>query len=390
MRLCLDLTPLETFDRHGGIGRYARQLLEELVALPEAERDGMEVLAVTGSRRAPVPGEVALEQARRLEEPVTVRRHRAGRRFVLGTLLRRARVDLFHSTEAPALPLLPGCPVISTCHDIVPIACPRRRSGMVAWWQQRQRRGISRLRYRRPAHVIAVSATTRADLVRELDIPPGRVSVVHHGVDTAVFAAEPTSPSERDEVRARHGLPGRWFLYVGSDHYRKNHARLFEAWCRAAARIPEGLVFVGRALYASTLQRIEAEARARGLTERVRWLSGLDDRTLPSLYRHATAAVAPSLYEGFGMTILEAMACGAPVAAAHNGAHEEVAGEDALWFDPLSADDMAAALERLSGDGALRASLRERGLARARRSTWTATARQTLEVYRRVLAGPAG
>src|SRR5574341_1227599 len=105
MRLCLDLTPLETFDRHGGVGRYARRLLEELVALPEAERDGIEVLAVTGSRRPPVPGEVALEQAGRLGEPVAVKRHRAGRRFVLGALLRRARVDLFHSTEAPALPL---------------------------------------------------------------------------------------------------------------------------------------------------------------------------------------------------------------------------------------------------------------------------------------------
>ncbi len=389
-RICIDLTPLEIRERYGGIGRYALHLLEELVALPASERGGLEILGVTGSGSAPVPGEAALEQARRLGEILPAGRHRAQRRFALSRRLREARVDLFHATEAAALPLRPGCPIVSTCYDVIPLVVPKRRGGPVAWWQRERLRMALRLRYRRPAQVVAISATTRADLAREVGIAPDRVSVVPLGVDARAFSAEPAWPDERERVRARHALPERWFVYVGSDHYRKNHARLFEAWCRVAHRVPEGLVFVGRALYASTLQQIEGQARARGLGSRVRWLSGLDDEALPPLYRHATAAAIPALYEGFGMTILEAMACGTPVAASRNGAHEEVAGEDAAWFDPRSVDDMAAALARLSTDAALRARLRDRGLARANRSSWARTARETLAVYRRVLAGRGG
>lgn len=386
-RICIDLTPLEIRERYGGIGRYAVHLLEELVALPAPERAGVEILGVTSSAGAPVPGEAALEQARRPGELVPAGRHRAQRRLALSRRLREARVDLFHATEAAALPLRPGCPLVSTCYDVIPLVVPKRRGGPVAFWQRERLRLALRLRYRRPARVVAISATSKADLVREVGIAPQRVEVVHLGVDGRDFSAELASPDERERARARHALPERWFVYVGSDHYRKNHARLFEAWCRVADRVPEGLVIVGRALYASTLQQIEGQARSRGLSARVRWLSGLDDEALPPLYRHATGAVAPALYEGFGMTLLEAMACGTPVAASRNGAHEEVAGEDAVWFDPRSVDDMAAALLRLSGDGQLRARLRGRGLERAARATWARTARETLEVYRRVLAG---
>ncbi len=390
MRVCIDLTPLEIRERYGGIGRYALHLLEELLALPATERGGLEILGVTGSASAPVAGEAALEQARRLGDLLPAGRHRAQRRFALGRRLREARVDLFHATELAALPLRPGCPVVTTCYDVIPLVAPKRRGGPVAWWQRERLRLALRLRYRRPARVVAISALAKADLVREVGVAPDRVSVVHLGVDGRDFSARPDSPEERERTRARHALPERWFVYVGSDHYRKNHARLFEAWCRVADRVPEGLVFVGRALYASTLQRIEDEARARGLSSRVRWLSDLDDEALPPLYRHATAAVVPALYEGFGMTILEAMSCGTPVAASRNGAHEEVAGEDAAWFDPRSVEEMAAALARLSSDAALRARLRERGLERARRTSWARTARETLAVYQRVLAGRGG
>src|SRR5690606_39038765 len=131
-----------------------------------------------------------------------------------------------------------------------------------------------------------------------------------------------------DAVRRRHGVPARYLVCVSSDHYRKNHRCLLDAWCRTADRIEEGLVFVGRALYESTLDEIAAEVRSRGLTDRFRWLDGVGDDDLPALYRGATACVAPSRYEGFGMTVLEAMACGTPVIAARNGAYDEV-GADA-------------------------------------------------------------
>jgi glycosyltransferase involved in cell wall biosynthesis len=173
---------------------------------------------------------------------------------------------------------------------------------------------------------------------------------------------------------------------VSSDHYRKNLRRLVDAWCKVADRIEEGLVLVGRPLYESTFHEIESEVAMRGLGPRFRWLRNIDDPALPPLYRHATAAVAPSLYEGFGMTILEAMACGTPVVAARNGAYEEVGGTDALYFDPTRVDEIADALVRSSLDGSWRADVRERGLLRSRAATWTRMARETVAVYRKVAA----
>jgi len=125
--------------------------------------------------------------------------------------------------------------------------------------------------------------------------------------------------------------------------------------------------------------------RAFGLQDRFRWLDNVDDGGLPPLYRQATAMVAPSLYEGFGMILLEARAAGAPVAAASNGAYEEVGGDDAIYFEPESIDAIAETLVRLSQDSALRERLRVQGLAHVRRCTWARMARETLAVYRRVL-----
>ena len=139
-RICIDLTPLEIRERYGGIGRYALHLLEELVALPAPERAGVEILGVISSAGGPVPGEAALEQARHLGELLPARRHHAQRRLALSRRLRQARVDLFHATEAAALPLRPGCPVVSTCYDVIPLVAPKRRGGPVAFWQRERLR----------------------------------------------------------------------------------------------------------------------------------------------------------------------------------------------------------------------------------------------------------
>lgn len=388
MRVCVDLTPLEMTDRHGGIGRYTVHLLEELLSLPDTEKKGLEIVAMTSSLRPPVPGEQALREARQQHRhrEVPFLAHWLRRRCGMGVILRASRVALFHSTEMMGHPAGIGCPVVTTSYDVVPIVMPMTpRSIPFALWASTS---LPRYRaiYGQPTHIIAISACTKKDIVGRLGIPEERISVVHLGVDTRVFSSEPSDAGERTRIRLEHALPERWFLCVSSDHYRKNHRRLFDAWCKIADEIPEGLVFVGRPLYESTLQDIESEVAARGLGARFRWLRNLEDAALPPLYRHATAAVAPSLYEGFGMTILEAMASGTPVVAARNGAYEEVGGEDALYFDPKSVTGIAEALLRASRDEAWRTDVRRRGLERARAATWTRMARETLAVYRKVSA----
>jgi glycosyltransferase involved in cell wall biosynthesis len=386
MRICVDLTPLEMVDRHGGIGRYTVRLLEQLLSLPCEDKKGLEILGLMSSLRPPIPGEQALEEARRerRQKEVPFLEHWLRRRCAMGAFLRASRVALFHSTEMMGHPMGVGCPVVTTSYDLVPIVAPMQpRSVPFALWASTTLPRYKAV-YRKPTHIIAISGRTKRDIVTRLGIPEARVTVVHLGVDAHTFSSTPADPGERARTRLEHGLPESWFICVSSDHYRKNHRRLFDAWCKVTDRIPEGLVLVGRPLYESTFHEIESEAAARGLGARFRWLRNLDDAALPPLYRHATAAVAPSLYEGFGMTILEAMACGTPVIAARNGAYDEVGGPDALYFDPTNVDEIADALAGVSSDAARRADLRERGLLRSRVATWTRTARATLDVYRRV------
>lgn len=389
-RVCIDLTPLEMIDRHGGIGRYTVHLLRQCLELPASETEGLEFFGLTRSFRKPMPGAIALREIERLEEVMSTRWHRRCRRHVMGLVLRSGDIDLFHSTEPGVQPHPWGFRMVSTIYDVIPVVMPNRTGNP---WLVRRRNERERRRmmasYGSGEHAIAISACTKKDMIEHLHIPEARISVVHLGVDTEAFACG-SEPVERERLVAKHDLPQRWFICVGSDHYRKNHQRLFDAWCKVAGRIPEGLVFVGRPLYASTLQTIQQTVRQLGLEQRFRWISTLGDDELPPLYRHATAAVAPSLYEGFGMTLLEAMACGAPVAAARNGAYEEVAAQAAVYFDPYSVDDIASSLVRLSEDAALLATLRDQGLARAREKSWTQMARETVAVYRKILGQGGG
>jgi glycosyltransferase involved in cell wall biosynthesis len=231
---------------------------------------------------------------------------------------------------------------------------------------------------------VAISERTRQDVLEQLGIAPERVTTVHLGVDTAQFAA-PDAATTR-AILDRLKLPERFFVYVGSDHYRKNQELLFRAWLRVADEIPDALVLVGKAMYSETFKRVSAEVQSRGLDARVLWRDEVTDAELPALYRASTALVTPSLYEGFGMTLLEAMSAGAPVAASRNGAHEEVGLDACLYFDPRDEGDLAARLVELSRDEALRERMRARGLARAAEMSWSAMARATMDVYRRVLS----
>lgn len=378
MRVCLDLTPLEMLDRHGGIGRYGVYLLEQLATMSRATLGPIEVYAAVSSRELPLLADDALRRARDLPPVITPALHRTQRRTQLGPLLAARSIDLFHSTTPYYAPKLTRGTQITTVHDVVSIVMPERRG----LWHARQW-----LRHRRHfwpfSHFLADTARTRLDMIDSLRMSGSNITVVHLGVDTRAFRRRGD-----DEVRAllrRDDLPNKFFICVSSDHYRKNHKTLFDAWCRVADRVDEGLVFVGRQLYRSTFDEIRAEVERRGLQARFRWYSDVDDAELPAIYQRATAAVAPSRYEGFGLTVLEAMACGTPVIAARNGAYDEVAGGAAELFEPEDRGALESILVRVASQPSTRASLAERGTARVQQLSWLRCAEQTLDVYRRVL-----
>ncbi|HEU4325107.1 MAG TPA: glycosyltransferase family 1 protein [Roseiflexaceae bacterium] len=226
--------------------------------------------------------------------------------------------------------------------------------------------------------VIAISGATRDDLVAEAGVPAGKICVVHHGVaphfrpveDQAALAA----------VQARYGIAGRYVLYVGTVQPRKNLVRLIEAFAAATEDRPDApaLVIAGKRGWLT--EAIERRAAELGLAARVRFTGYVADADLPALISGAQVFALPSLYEGFGMPVLEAMACGTPVLAANSSALPEVAGDAALLVDPTSVPAIGAGLVRLLGEPNLRARLRERGLQRAADFTWECCAEKTLDV----------
>jgi len=237
----------------------------------------------------------------------------------------------------------------------------------------------TRYNARAASHVIADSAATKRDLAQLYGTDPQRIAVVPLGVDELFQPV--TDPARLAAVCAKYGLPGDYLLYVGTLQPRKNLVRLVEAWaqiCNLQSAICNKLVLAGKRgwLY----EEIFATVRKLGLEGRVLFPGYVPEEDLPALLSGATAFVLPSLYEGFGLPVLEAMACGTPVIAANVSSLPEVVGDAGLLVDPLDSDALAATMQRLVQDAALGEDLRQRGLARARLFSWPRSAQETLAV----------
>jgi glycosyltransferase involved in cell wall biosynthesis len=255
----------------------------------------------------------------------------------------------------------------------------------------------TRYNARAATRVIADSAATKRDLVQLYGTDPDRITVIPLGVDELF---QPVTDAARlAAVRAKYGIPGDYLLYVGTLQPRKNLVRLVEAWARVIADCRLQIADLGRRTLVIAgkkgwlYEEIFATVRRLGLEGRVLFPGYVPEEDLPALLSGATAFVLPSLYEGFGLPVLEAMACGTPVIAANVSSLPEVVGDAGLLVDPLDSDALAAALQRLLTDAdpstplraSLRAELRQRGLARAKLFSWPRCARETLAVLERRL-----
>ena len=232
---------------------------------------------------------------------------------------------------------------------------------------------------RRADHVLTDSVCVKNDLAERYGVPASRITVTPLAVERDVF--RPPGEEERRELRQRAQLACEYLLHVGTLHPRKNVGVLIEAMAqlRARGRRDHHLVLVGRAERgAGEVFRL---VRARGLETVVHFLEVRDAATLAALYGAATALVVPSLYEGFGLPALEAMSCACPVVSSWGGALREVCGDAALLFDPRDPEALAAHLQRVVDDSALRADLARRGLTNCDRFSWERTAALVAAVY---------
>lgn len=292
------------------------------------------------------------------------------------------RVALLHSPTFAA-PLVSPVPLVVTVHDLIPLVLPgyhrTRQSALYSRFMARTVRAANR--------IIAVSAHARRDIITVLRYPEDRISVVYEAAGDS-FRPD-GSPDEQMALRARYGLPGRFVLYLGGAERRKNIETVVRAWARLrAAHHREEIVLVLVAdfprpdpLYAD----IPALIRELGLEHAVVCVRSVDERDKPALYRAAELFCFPSLYEGFGLPPLEAMASGTPVLCSDATSLPEVVGDAAWLLPPSDPAAWAEAIATLLRSGAERARLRERGLARASSFSWRVAAEQTAAIYREVV-----
>ena len=347
----------------GGIAQYIRQLAGWLPRLAPHTRF---TVYRARRRRYPWAAPAGTRQRVLLTPP-----HHRWEPVLLPLELAPERLDLLHGPDF-LVPHRRRYAAVVTIHDLAFIRYP-------AILTPESRRHYAQVARILPTveRVICDSAHTAADAEALLGVPRQRLRVVHLA---PVLGALPT-PADVAAVRMRYRLPPSFLLYLGTLEPRKNLLTLLRAFARLPTSVP--LVLAGPRGW---LDEPVLAAAAR-LGERVRLLGPIPPADVPALYAAAVAFVFPSLYEGFGLPPLEAMALGTPVVAARTSSLPEVLGDAALFVPPLDEEAWTEALRRLLDDAVLRAELQRRGQAQAARYSWERTARATLAVYREVLDG---
>lgn len=364
LRVAIDLTLAATVPT--GVGVYARELAARLGGAAVDVHPWRHALAPAGSRPQRLLRGLQLTRWFQVHAPRAARRD---------------RIHVFHSPCSVG-PLHLPCARVMTVHDAVALTMPSQYGVLDRLYF----RVFSVVAARRSSIVIVPSHAAREEVARTYRIPIARLRVIP---EAAASRFRPVSRAGQAATVARYGLRPPYVLFVGADVPRKNVPRLLEAYAAARrdAGIDAQLVWVGPPRPATRATRTAARRLGAGLD--LRRLDRVPDEDLPALYSAAGCLAYPSLAEGFGLPILEAMACGTPVLTSACSAMPEVAGDAALLADPRSTEAITAGLVRLLTEPKLRDELSRRGLARARGFTWERTARATEAVYRDAAASTA-
>ena len=367
MRIAIDARKLHDY----GIGTYVRNLVSWLsrqdaddTYLLLCHKEDVEFVRSLGPRFEPIPEGSGNYSVR---EQVSVP-------FALS----RVRAHVFHAPHYVVSPLTP-CPYVVTIHDCIhlrfPQYLPNRAAPLYA-------RTMMRMAASRARRVLTVSNASKQDIVHYLRVPTDKVEVIYNAIDERLAA--PPTEEDLDRVRQRFQLTAPYILYAGNIKPHKNVDRLIEAYAilRRRGFDEVKLLIIGDEI--SKYPNLRRLVHRFQLHQHVRFLGFVPDATLAALYRMAAAFVFPSLYEGFGLPPLEAMAAGAPVITSNVSSLPEVVGDAALLIDPMDAGAIADAMARVLSDPVLSAELTRRGHLRVSAFSWERSAARVREVYAEV------
>lgn len=368
----LDISP--AVHNRAGLGRYSRQLAESLIE-GDPSRYALFYNHDRGEQLPP-----GLDQA---PKRTTSWGYKPWRMAILAANMASISFNrlvpdaaLFHNLEHLLMPLS-SCPTVLTVHDLIFELFPKVHKRLNYHYLK-----IAMPIYcRKASAIIAVSNATRTDIIDHYAIDPDKIHVVY---EAAADHFKPQSSDEIDRVRRKYSLPDHYLVHLGTIEPRKNLNRMLDCLEILKKSDPKlSLVLAGSKgwLYQSFLAKIESA----GLTDSVMLLDWVPDSDLPAVICGAGLAVQPSLYEGFGLPLLEHMACGQVVAASSSSSLPEVGGEAAAYFDPENLDQMAAVISNLLQNENERTQRRELGLEQAKRFSWRKAAKETTEVYNRLI-----
>ena len=353
-----------------GVGRYITRLAAGIAAM-QPDDIAVKMLCLAGDTP---PGNIPVQVLGSFYSGATtntIKQH-----LVMPPRLVKLREGIYHY-PCLDLPLNRSPHVVVTCHDIEPLVTPEFFSRKIVLYYR-----VFARRLRSARNIIAISQKTADDLVGIIGIDERRIRTIHLGVDEYF---QPVSEKHRlREMRRAYSLPEDYLLYVGNTMPHKNLERLVLAFSRIHADFPEASFAIAGApdAYRHNVNRV---VRENGLGDKVRFLGRIPEEDLPSLYSGCRLFTFPSLYEGFGLPVLEAMACGAPVLASTAGSLPEVVGDAGILVDPYDVDAISDAISRVLSDSSLAKRLSEAGIRQAAGFTWENCARSHLSLYRQIL-----
>ena len=365
-----------------GVATYVSGLLRGMAARDWPVR--LVVFGLEGDRAWFEPWLDACEWVSVPEACRSAPRDIAWHQTVLPRLLRRNGCEVVHIPSYRRILAAPGMPQVATIHDLAPFRLSGKYDALRMFYG---RHVVNRLA-RRVDQIITVSQATASDVGEFFRVPPDRVTVVYNGINHERF--RPMEPSEaRAKLPATADWDADWWIYVARlEHPAKNHLRLleaFESFCREEPASRQRLVLAGADWHGADV--IHRAIAASPVRDRIHCAGFVSESDLPAWYAGAAALVFPSLFEGFGLPPVEAMACGCPVLCSDRGSLPEVAGGAARMFDPGDTAAITRAMQEIHHDPTARHSLRERGLARAAEFRWDRCADETISLYRRAAGG---
>jgi len=363
--------------QRGGIGRYVRELLRTLAAL-DGENQYHTFFAATNDLALGLPTLPANFHVRRLPfHDIWLARVWQRLRVPLPVELITGRVDVYHSPDFTLPPTLEQTPTLLTVHDLSFVRHPSSAApGLRGYLDVVVPRSV-----RRATHVLADSQSTKDDLIDLYQTPDDKITVLYAGVGSGFKHVDDLG--ELSNVRVCYDLGERpYVLSIGTLQPRKNHIRLIQAFDRALRDSEYNLVLAGGEgwLY----EDVREQVAKSGLEDRVLFPGFVAEAHLPALYSAAAMMAFPSLYEGFGLPVLEAMACGVPVLASTSPCLPEVAGDAAMMVDASDVSAMAVAIQELIYQPELRDALKKKGVARAAQFRWEKSAAELLRIYRAI------